>query len=74
MHDHDLASYHEHGYLLLDVLPSAEVLRIRDQINAVLDQHGQRTAAHNGIPRKTSMSAMRSGNSARNPGTTTSTC
>ena len=49
MHADDIAAYHEQGYLLLDVLPYNEVVGTRDQINALLDRHGQRAAAANGF-------------------------
>jgi ectoine hydroxylase-related dioxygenase (phytanoyl-CoA dioxygenase family) len=38
----DVAAYHAQGYLLIDVLPAAEAVAIREQIDAILDGHGQR--------------------------------
>jgi len=43
MHDRDIATYHRQGYLLIDVFPESDAVSLRQQIDAVLDQHGQRT-------------------------------
>lgn len=43
MPDVDLATYHRQGYLLIDVFSEAEAIKLRKQIDAVLDQHGKAT-------------------------------
>lgn len=41
MDDRDLESYHHNGYLLVDVFPESEAIRLRAEIDAILDQYGQ---------------------------------
>jgi ectoine hydroxylase-related dioxygenase (phytanoyl-CoA dioxygenase family) len=45
MPDQDIAAYHRMGYQLIDVFPESEAVRIREQIDAILDQHGQMSTA-----------------------------
>lgn len=49
MRDVDLATYHQQGFLLLDVFPESEVVAVRTQINAILDQNGRNQVTHAGF-------------------------